>query len=130
MLQRRADQLARRRLPKLRRAVRFHRNLRVQTHQFELFPHHVREMKLAIDEEHLYPDCSFTLTQPGRPGFRFYVELDNSTEDGAVDFADAARQLAEETSLLRSSASPLAPAIPRARRHHAKPSIGSRTPPL
>ena len=37
-------------------------------------------LKLAIAEEHLCPDCSFTLTQPGWPAFRFYVELDNSTE--------------------------------------------------
>ena len=35
-------------------------------------------LKLASADEHLDPDCSFTLTQPGR---RFsYVELDNSTE--------------------------------------------------
>ena len=37
-------------------------------------------LKLTIAGDDLYPDGSFTLTQPGRAPFLFYVELDNSTE--------------------------------------------------
>lgn len=37
-------------------------------------------LKLSIAGDHLYPDGYFTLTQPDRPPFLFYVELDNSTE--------------------------------------------------
>lgn len=37
-------------------------------------------LKLTIAGDDLYPDGSFTLTQPSRPPFLFYVELDNSTE--------------------------------------------------
>ncbi len=37
-------------------------------------------LKLTIAGDDLFPDASFTLTQPGRPPFLFYVELDNSTE--------------------------------------------------
>lgn len=37
-------------------------------------------LRLAVNEESLYPDASFTLSVPGRPPFLFYVELDNSTE--------------------------------------------------
>lgn len=37
-------------------------------------------LRLMLDDESLYPDCAFTLRIPERPGFTFYVELDNSTE--------------------------------------------------
>src|ERR1051325_7529379 len=37
-------------------------------------------LRLTIAGDDVYPDASFTLTQPGRQPFLFYVELDNSTE--------------------------------------------------
>jgi Replication-relaxation len=37
-------------------------------------------LRLSIAGDELYPDSSFTLTQPGLPPFLFYLELDNSTE--------------------------------------------------
>ena len=42
--------------------------------------HRENQLRLTLGPESLYPDCSFTLTAPGRPPFLFYVELDNSTE--------------------------------------------------
>jgi len=37
-------------------------------------------LRLTLGDDCLYPDCAFTLETPDRPAFRFYVELDNSTE--------------------------------------------------
>ena len=42
--------------------------------------HRENALKLTVDDEHLYPDCAFTVRIPIRPAFTFYVELDNSTE--------------------------------------------------
>ena len=47
--------------------------------QVESF-HRENALKLTVADEHLYPDCAFTLRIPARPAFTFYVELDNSTE--------------------------------------------------
>lgn len=42
--------------------------------------HRENSLCLSVRDQHLYPDCSFTLAVPGRPLLRFYVELDNGTE--------------------------------------------------
>lgn len=42
--------------------------------------HRENTLRLAVGEQSLYPDAAFTLQAVGRPPFRFYVELDNSTE--------------------------------------------------
>lgn len=38
------------------------------------------QLRLTAANDHLSPDCSFTLALPNRPPFLFYAELDNSTE--------------------------------------------------
>ncbi len=47
--------------------------------QVEAF-HRENSLRLMLENESLYPDCAFTLRIPNRPGFTFFIELDNSTE--------------------------------------------------
>jgi len=48
-------------------------------------------LRLAVGADILFPDCAFQLVPPGAMPFRFFVELDNSTERvrSAEDLADS-----------------------------------------